>query len=421
MTDGPAEVSAGSDRSTVTTRDRRAHPLSVSYPGIRLESPDNEQSLPTMTERIQKIRIALLYGGRSSEHDISLLSARAVLNHLDPTRYDILPIAIDREGRWHQQDYERLMSAGEQRLAALPVDRGGIAVDLIAHPTGGALLGTDASVDVVLPIMHGPLCEDGSIQGLCELADVAYVGSRVLGSAVCMDKDVAKRLVRAFGVPVVDYLVVRDGQLSSEAARRTLADEIEHKLNFPVFVKPSNMGSSVGVSRVESASELWSAIQTALSYDTKVLIERAVDAREIELAVLAAPDVSDPPEVSVPGEVKAAGGFYSYDRKYLEADGATLHIPAELSPEVAEEARELARRCFCALECEGLARIDLFLERHSGRLLFNESNTMPGFTTISMYAKMWEASGVSYGELLDRLIADAIARHRRRKQLKRTR
>lgn len=368
-----------------------------------------------------KIRVALLYGGRSSEHDISLMSARSVLNHLDPERYEVLPIAVDREGQWHVQDYHQLMTPEQRAIPALPVSAGAGPTALPAHPTGGALAGAGGPVDVVLPIMHGPLCEDGSLQGLCELSDMAYVGSRVLGSAVSMDKDVAKRLVKSVGVPVADYAVVRAGQLESAEEREALLHDVQHRLGFPVFVKPANMGSSVGVSRAGDRGEVLSAVAQAMQYDTKVLIEEAINAREIELAVLAPRRIGAPPEVSVPGEIEPADAFYSYERKYLEADGAKLHIPAQLTPAQTEQAQAVARICYEALECEGLSRIDLFLERETGRFLFNESNTMPGFTTISMYAKMWEASGVPYAELLDRLIEDALARHRLRAKLKHSR
>lgn len=372
-------------------------------------------------DQSKRVRVALLYGGRSSEHDISLLSARAVLDNLDPERYEVLPIAVDRDGRWHVQDYSRLMTPQARAVPALPVDASGNRVELAAHPAKGELTGTGDRIDVVLPIMHGPLCEDGSIQGLCELADVAYVGSRVLGSAVCMDKDVAKRLVGSLGIAVTNYLVVRAESYAHADVQARLLDEVATQLGYPVFVKPSNMGSSVGVSRVLAPEHLAPALEDALTYDTKVLVEQAVDAREIEVAVLAPKTAGAPPDVSVPGEIEATGDWYSYERKYIDKDGALLHIPANLSKAQTQAAQEVARRCYLALECEGLARIDLFLERTTGRFIFNESNTMPGFTTISMYAKMWEASGVSYQELLDRLIQDAVARHGRRARLKHTR
>lgn len=371
------------------------------------------------THQDSRIRVALLFGGRSSEHDISLLSARAVLNHLDPNRYDIVPVAIDREGVWHAQDHAALMTEAAQQRPALPVTASDHRATLSAQ--AGAGLSRLGPVDVVLPIMHGPLYEDGAVQGLCELADVAYVGCGVLSSAVCMDKDVAKRLVMAAGVGTAAYALVRAGQWPQAAFRSELLADVNDRLGYPVFVKPANMGSSVGVSRAGNASELEAAVADALQYDTKVLIEEAISAREIELAVLGASAPGTPPDVSLPGEIEAAEAFYSYERKYIDAEGAKLHVPADLSPEQTAAAQDVARRCFVALECEGLARIDLFLEGASGRFLFNESNTMPGFTNISMFAKMWAASGLAYGPLLDRLIDDALARHRTRSGLKRTR
>jgi D-alanine-D-alanine ligase len=365
----------------------------------------------------QRIRVAVVYGGRSSEHEVSLQSAKCVLENLDPKRYDVLPIAIDKLGVWHVQDLARLRGMTER---SLPVDTSGDAVVLTAGESGAVLFGqTSPTIDVVLPIMHGPLCEDGSIQGLLELADVAYVGSGVLGSAVCMDKDVAKRLVHAAGIETVEYLCVRAGEWPREAEQ--LRARIASELGYPVFVKPASLGSSVGVTKVLGANDLHGAVEEALTYDTKVLIERAVDAREIELAVLSALSPGAPPDVSLAGEIVPRDAFYSYERKYLDPDGAALHIPALLTPQQAETAQHIARQAFLALECEGMARIDLFLERGSGRLLFSEANTIPGFTTISMYPKLWQASGLGYGALIERLIALALRRHTLRGGLRRTR
>lgn len=365
----------------------------------------------------QRIRVAVVYGGRSSEHEVSLQSAKCVLENLDPERYDVLPIAIDKHGVWHVQDLARLRAMTER---SLPVDTSGDAVVLTAGEAGAVLYGqASPKIDVVLPIMHGPLCEDGSIQGLLELADVAYVGSGVLGSAVCMDKDVAKRLVHAAGIDTVEYICVRAGEWPRDV--KLLHARIAAELGYPVFVKPASLGSSVGVTKVSNAAELQGAVDHAFTYDTKVLIERAVDAREIELAVLSALEPGAPPEVSMAGEIVPRDAFYSYERKYLDPDGAALHIPASLTSEQTERAQHIARQVFLALECEGMARIDLFFERTSGRLLFNEANTIPGFTTISMYPKLWQASGLSYGALIERLIALALRRHARRAGLRRTR
>jgi D-alanine-D-alanine ligase len=268
-------------------------------------------------------------------------------------------------------------------------------------------------------VLHGSNCEDGALQGLLELAGLPYVGAGVLGSAICMDKDVAKRLAAAAGIPHTPYLAVREGRWGSEAD--VVARHVNELLGYPAFVKPANQGSSVGISRAGDEAELRAAVALAFEYDTKVVIERAVDAREVELAVLGSGDRSSPPEVSLPGEIVASEAFYSYDRKYLEADGAQLHAPAKLTPEQSADAQRMAAQIFLELECEGMARIDLFLDRERGELLFNEANTIPGFTAISMYPKLWEASGLAYPQLLSRLIELALARGRRRALLKRAR
>jgi D-alanine-D-alanine ligase len=366
--------------------------------------------------KAQKIRVAVVYGGRSSEHEVALESAKCVLDNLDPERFEVLPIAIDKEGAWHAQDLKQLRASQDK---ALPLDASGASVSLAPRPSreGITSSGGSAAIDVVFPVMHGPLCEDGSIQGLFELADMAYVGSGVLGSAVCMDKDVAKRLVRAAGLPTVDYVALKRTEWS---ARREAALERIAKIGYPCFVKPASLGSSVGVTRVESEAALAAALEVAFRYDEKALVERAVRAREIELAVLSALD-GGAPEVSLPGEIIPKGGFYSYEHKYLDAEGAALAIPAQLTKEQATRATQIAREAFIALECEGMARIDLFLDRDSGELLFNEANTIPGFTTISMYPKLWEASGLAYRDLLSRLIDLALKRGADRQRLQRSR
>jgi D-alanine-D-alanine ligase len=366
-----------------------------------------------------RIRVVLLYGGRSSEHEVSLLSARCVLDNLDPARFDVLPVGIDRDGVWHAQDTARLRAANGP---ALPIDAAGPAVALASGPEHTVLQGHASpapAIDVVFPVMHGPLCEDGSIQGLLATADVPHVGCGVLGSAVCMDKDVAKRLVLAAGLATPEYLCIRAGQWP--AARAAIQARILRELGYPVFVKPASLGSSVGISRVSREQELDRALQEAFAYDRKVLVERAVDAREIELSVLSSLDLEDAPEVSIPGEIVPQDAFYSYERKYLDPGGAELRIPAPLTRDQTREAQENARTAFVALECDGMARIDLFLERPTGRFLFNEANTIPGFTTTSMYAKLWEHSGLGYRELLSRLIDLALTRQQRERALSRLR
>jgi len=392
----------------------------------------------TQPEDPKKLRVALLYGGRSTEHEISLESATSVLQQLDPARYDIVPVYIDQQGTFHRQAAlpagavnalptntparSRETADARTALRVLPTDTQTRSQEATAAQADRLFKSdspSDDALTVVLPIVHGPLCEDGSLQGLLELCDVPYVGSRVLGSALCMDKDVAKRLVCAEGIPIVPYLCVRGADYETN----TLAwiARIEREIGYPTFVKPATLGSSVGVTRAENPSELTAAIQLALRYDDKLLIEKALRPREIEFAVLAARTLGDPPDVSVPGEIRAQDDFYSFERKYLDAQGAQLSIPADISPELAERGRQAARRIFQVLECDGMARVDFFLDKDSGELYFNEVNTIPGFTSISMYPKLWEASGVPYAELLDRLIQDAVRRHERRARLSRTR
>jgi D-alanine-D-alanine ligase len=367
---------------------------------------------------IRRIRVAVIYGGRSTEHEISLQSAASVVANLDRAHYEIVPIHVDRQGAFHRHTLPEL--APYRATVALPVDTTSQSLTLAAR--SGQLFASDGGgqrIDVVFPVMHGPLCEDGSIQGLLELADIPYVGSRVLGSAVCMDKDVAKRLVRAEGIPIVPYITLRGADW--ENAKTSLVTRVEGELGYPAFVKPATLGSSVGVSRATTRDELLTAIADALSFDDKVLVEQAVDAREIEFAVLAAADETQPPEVSVPGEINAREAFYSFERKYLDSAGADLRVPADLDAATLAKGRDAASRIFRTLECEGLARIDFFLERSTGELYFNEVNTLPGFTSISMYPKLWEASGLPYPQLLDRLVQDAIQRHARRSKLRRER
>lgn len=372
----------------------------------------------------KKIRVAVLYGGRSGEHEVSLVSAASVMRNLDPDRFEIIPIAIDKQGRWLMNDVSLIEDAlNRQGAKALPVFKDAPAV--VLPPTGGAgeaalmpLGGSTAkraSIDVVFPVMHGTYCEDGTIQGLLEMADVAYVGCGVLASSVGMDKDVAKRLAREAGLPVAPYFAFRQEYWKRE--RLAVLDRAARDLGFPVFVKPANSGSSVGVHKVKEAGGLEEAINDAFRYDTKVMIEKGIDAREIELAVLESHRPGDLPLVSVVGEIIPHHEFYSYEAKYLDDNGAALKLPAELSPEQARKAQELARDLFTALECEGMARVDLFLDRGTGQYYFNEVNTIPGFTQISMYPKLWEASGIPYRELLSRLIDLALERQARKRAL----
>jgi D-alanine-D-alanine ligase len=369
----------------------------------------------TETGSSPKLRVALLYGGRSTEHEISLESATSVLRNLDRSRYEIVPVYIDQHGAFHRQ---ALLPAAEKPLA-LPTDSSSAAEALSVREGQLFAASGGGSIDVVLPIVHGPLCEDGSLQGLLELADVPYVGSRVLGSALCMDKEVAKRLVRAEGIPVVPYLVLRGPDYEHNSV--AWLERIERELGYPAFVKPATLGSSVGVSKVKNRAELSDALALALRFDDKLLVEKAIRAREIEYAVLAAEQLGAPPDVSVPGEIVAQEDFYSFERKYLDALGAQLTIPAAIDGALAEQGRDAARKIFLTLECDGLARVDFFLDRDSGVLYFNEVNSLPGFTSISMYPKLWAASGIEYSELLNRLITDAVRRQQRRAKLQRQR
>jgi D-alanine-D-alanine ligase len=362
---------------------------------------------------MKKTKVIILFGGRSAEHEISLLSARNVLAALDRDRFEPSLIGIDRDGRWHRES-ERTLAAATGDPRALALDQAapivGIEEGLATVPQGAMPGGDDV---VVFPVLHGTFGEDGTVQGLLELGDVAYVGAGVLGSAVGMDKDVAKRLLRDAGIPVVDFAVVTASTFARDPVAALAAAPA---LGYPLFVKPANAGSSVGVSRVLGPSALEPAVRAALAFDRKVLIERAVDAREIECAVLG----NDDPVASVPGEIVVhhSDGFYSYDAKYVDPGGASWKIPADLTSAVAARVQALSVATFRALELGGMARVDFFLARSGAALYVNEVNTIPGFTAISMYPKMWEASGMSQKDLLSRLIGLALERRDARRALR---
>src|SRR6266550_9234896 len=350
---------------------------------------------------MKKLRVAVLYGGRSGEHEVSLQSAASVINHLDRDRFEIVPVAIDKQGRWHLNDISLL-----EGKKSLPVFKDAPKVVLPPNPAdtdgGSALIrlgesGEARGIDVVFPVMHGPLCEDGTIQGLLELADLPYVGCGVLASAIAMDKEMTKRVARDAGLPIVSYVSLKHELWKKE--KQQSAKRIEKELGYPVFVKPANLGSSVGVHKVKEQSRLNTALEDAFKYDTKVLVETALNAREIEVSVLENSDVGADPLVSVPGEIDPTHEFYSYEAKYLDENGATLIIPAKLEAEQTKRVQDLAKKGFLTIEGEGMARVDLLLDRRSGKLFFNELNTIPGFTSISMYPKLWEASGIPYMEL----------------------
>lgn len=361
-----------------------------------------------MTQR--KTRIAILFGGRSAEHDVSRASAANVLRSLDADRYEITLIGIDRDGRWILADAGNGAGAG---ATALMIPNDGPQLALLPGGQGRALAlegHTDkvrdyAAFDLVFPVLHGPNGEDGTVQGALELSGVAYVGSRVMGSAAAMDKDVAKRLMRDAGLPIAPYVAM------SASAPIDFADAVSAVGSAEVFVKPANMGSSVGVSKARTADEFEACCKLAFRFDRKVLIERCIaPVREIECSVLE--HASGEVRASQLGEIVPSGthGFYSYDAKYIDGDGAALHIPADVPPRLADHIRALAIRTFGVLCCEGMARIDFFL---SGEQVFvNEANTLPGFTDISMYPKLWEASGLPQSELMNVLIEHALARHK---------
>ncbi len=363
------------------------------------------------------IRVLVLYGGRSGEHEVSLRSAASVVKNLDPSKFEIIPVGIDKSGIWHLVN-PSLVLGKDLDVLPLPANSPRGQLESANGASKPSLVNLDSrasinSVDVVFPVMHGPFCEDGSVQGLCEMAGVAYVGAGVLGSAIGMDKDVAKRLVEHAGMPMVPYICVREAEFHSNFEKT--AELTSLNLGYPVFVKPANLGSSVGVSKVIHPTKLKEALQDAFRFDRKVLIEKGLNAREIEVSVLESLKPGEAPLTSVVGEIKPTHDFYSYEAKYLDDNGATLHIPASISAPQAEETRRLAARIFQVLELDGMARADFFLDRDSGKIFFNEVNTIPGFTTISMYPKLWEASGLSYQSLLTHLVELALKRHKQRK------
>lgn len=356
----------------------------------------------------RKLRVGILFGGRSAEHEISILSARNVAEALDRSKFEPVLVGIDKSGRWLTQSESALLtSSRDPRL--VKINEGG-AISVAPFPVSSSDGGP--AFDVVFPVLHGPLGEDGAIQGLLELAGIPYVGAGVLGSAVGMDKDVMKRLLVGAKIPVAKFVVVKAAEFESNPAavcRKVAA------LKFPLFTKPANLGSSVGIRRVKSKKELEAALAYAFEYDVKVIAEENIVGREIECSVLG----DDDPIASVAGEivVEHADGFYSYDAKYVDDKGATLQIPAKLDRATLKRVQQLAIRTFQALECSGLARVDFFLTSR-GRLLVNEINTLPGFTAISMYPKLWQVSGLNQTDLITRLIEIAMKRQQRKSALK---
>jgi len=402
-----------------------------------------------------KLRVGILFGGRSGEHEVSLLSAASVLNAIDKTKYEVVPIGITKDGRWLTAEHAEKLLRGEKLTGVLPTPEKHLrAGDPEATP-GAAVLATGESVvfppeparreagiapfqndaktdaatlrrasdrainvDIIFPVLHGTFGEDGTIQGLLELADIAYVGAGVLGSSAGMDKDIMKSLFRAAGLPIVKHVTVLRSQFGPESKEvpKKVQKLVESKLRYPVFVKPANLGSSVGISKAHDRKELGPAVAEAAKFDRKIVIEEGVGgkknkAREIECAVLG----NDDPTASVAGEIVPCKEFYDYDAKYL-VEGSEAVIPAKLTKAEMKTVQRLAIAAFQAVDCTGLARVDFLMEPKSRKIFVNEINTMPGFTAISMYPKMWAASGVSYPELIDRLIRLGIERHEDKKR-----
>jgi D-alanine-D-alanine ligase len=360
----------------------------------------------------QKIRVAILFGGRSAEHEVSLQSARNVFDAIDKNKYEIILIGIDHEGKWHLNDAGQFLlnaefpdriklKGGSGNLALIP----GETTHTIVNVKDRNEIG---SVDVAFPILHGPFGEDGTVQGLLKLADIPFVGSDVLGSAVGMDKDVMKRLLEQANIPQAKFITLSNNERESISYQN-----ISRQLGVPFFVKPANSGSSIGIGKVHSKGEFSGAIAHAFEFDNKIIVEEFIRGREIECSVLG----NENPITSLPGEVIARHEFYDYDAKYLDQDGARLEIPAKISAKTISVIQNLAIKVFKTLCCSGMARVDFFL-KENGDILVNELNTIPGFTKISMYPKMWEASGISYSQLIDQLIQLALEKYQVQKRLK---
>ena len=386
---------------------------------------------------MKKLRVGILFGGRSGEHEVSLLSAASVLNAIDKNKYEVVPIGITKAGRWLTAEHAANMLAGKltqeprNLRAGDPQTTPGAAVltrgeavvvppEPVQRQSGLVPFQSDAGplrrssdraidVDVIFPVLHGTFGEDGTIQGLLELADIPYVGAGVLGSAAGMDKDIMKSLFSAAGIPIVKHVTILRSAWEKDS--RKVAKLVEQKLKYPLFVKPANLGSSVGISKAHDRKELGPAIAEAAKFDRKIVVEQAVGgkknkAREIECSVLG----NDAPMASIPGEIVPIKEFYDYDAKYLD-EGSQLIIPAKLTKSQTKGVQQLAVRAFKAVDCTGLARVDFLMDPKTGKIFLNEINTMPGFTSISMYPKLWAASGVDYPELIDRLIQLALERH----------
>jgi len=364
----------------------------------------------------KKIRLGILFGGKSAEHEVSLISAKNVIEALDPQKYDVFLIGIDKTGEWRLRDgYTYLMNADNPKLVQLNEAKERLALvpkqdrkELMSY--SGNQLHETLQLDVIFPVLHGTFGEDGTVQGLLKLANIPFVGAGVLGSAVGMDKDVMKRLLRDAKIPIAQFITVHDYNRD-----RFTFETVVKELGLPFFVKPANLGSSVGISKVKSKEGFEAALNDAFLYDRKILIEEFVPGREIVCSALG----NDDPVVSLPGEVIPNHEFYSYEAKYLDKEGANYKTPVELPADITEKLQQLTIDAYRALCCEGMARIDFFL-KENGEIIVNEINTIPGFTKISMYPKLWNASGLPYTKLLDKLIELAIERHEKETQLKTT-
>jgi D-alanine-D-alanine ligase len=365
----------------------------------------------------EKINLGIILGGRSGEHEVSLMSSRSVLSVLDENKYDVTQIGIDHDGAWWSGDdvisaMEKKNTKNLYRVFLTPEPNHPILFKRLKE-NGNEVITPVAELDVVFPVLHGTFGEDGALQGFFEMADIAYVGAGVVGSAVGMDKSIFKDVMRANGIPVVDWVVFTRKYVETDI--NILIEKSEQIAPYPLFIKPANLGSSVGITKAKNRSDLLEGIMEAARYDRRVLVERGLEAREIEVSVLG----NENPRASIPGEIVPSDEFYSYNAKYVDGE-SKLFIPAPISDALSEKIREIAIKTYKAIDCAGMARVDFLLDKQTGELFINEVNTIPGFTSISMYPKLWEASGVSYSDLVDELIALAIERKNERGKSKRT-
>ena len=365
----------------------------------------------------KKIRVGVIFGGRSGEHEVSLRSARSVMSALDRSKYEVVEIGISRTGRWLLGGAMAALDSGEladtQPVSLLPDPERHALVRLDDNDPGHVVELDGDGLDVIIPVLHGTYGEDGTVQGLLEMAGMPYVGAGVVGSAVAMDKAIFKMVMAANGIPVLPWQLVTADKWQQMPDQ--VIELLEHDLAYPMFTKPANLGSSVGISKCRQRTELVAGLEAALAYDRRVVVEQGIEVRELEVAVLGNVE----PEASVVGEIRPCHDFYDYEAKYI-SDDSELLIPAPLTEVEAAEVRQLALRAYQAIDCAGMGRVDLLMEKRTGRIYLNEINTIPGFTSISMYPKLWEASGLPYDQLLDKLIGLALERHEEKRGLKTT-